>query len=403
MIFTIKNFISGDGERFSQLYKVSEPGFPEYYPTAFIARSIRNKTTHETQKVYLEMLKRLSEWEIKNNLDLATSFNKQCFLSAIQIGSLANYLHARRTGKRGDVIGENKYNTYITYTAKYLHWLAQEVITEANTPDVRSALDVQNSMILRTQQRKSGSNSAKTQRIVFSKLPEDARHQLSKIFEDPQNGNTNKKDQGTRYRNIVMLRILYETGMRSGELLSLKLKSFINAKGGDSAYLNIERNHSDAVDHRTNQPVAKTLGRKVPISESLEEQIQFYIDQWRAGIPRAKSTDDEFIFVVHHHRDSQGLGLPKTTFNTAISHLKKIYPSLNTLHPHLLRHDWNYRFSAIAEAQGMPFEEECTLREYLMGWAPGSESARRYNLRYIIEKAHKIGLQTANLTERPSA
>ena len=40
MNYTIKTFMTGDGERFSQLYVADEPGFPLFYPTAFIARAI---------------------------------------------------------------------------------------------------------------------------------------------------------------------------------------------------------------------------------------------------------------------------------------------------------------------------------------------------------------------------
>ena len=45
-----------------------------------------------------------------------------------------------------------------------------------------------------------------------------------------------------------MLRILYETGIRRGELLSLKFNVLQESAGGDGAFLQIERNHLDQFD-----------------------------------------------------------------------------------------------------------------------------------------------------------
>ena len=400
MNYTIKTFMTGDGERFSQLYVADEPGFPLFYPTAFIARAIRSSTTHETQKVYLAAIKRICEWESSRGIDLALCFHGRKFLSATQIDDLANYLLARKQGGKGEIIGITKYNTYVAYSAEYLRWLAQEVITESNTPDVREAIEAQNKLLLKKKRRKSGSRSARERRIVAARLPAEANNRLLDLFDQPFDSLTRAQDFGQRLRNVVMLRILYETGMRVGELLSLKLKNFIEAGGNDSAYLVIERNHHDALDTRLNQPVAKTLGRTLPISEDLEEQIKEYRDNWRAEVPGVGFLDGDFIFVVHRGGRSQGNALPKTAFDSGLANLKKSYRTLIRVHPHLLRHDWNYRFSKYADSVGMSFQEERTLREQLMGWMPDSDMSMIYNLRHIQEKAQEVGRKIASDTAR---
>jgi integrase len=400
MNYTIKTFITGDGERFSQLYEADEPGFPLFYPTAFIARAIRSAATHETQKVYLAVIKRVCEWESSRSIDLAMHFHSRKFLSTAQIDDLANYLRARKQGGKREVIGSDKYNTYVAYAANYLRWLGQEVITDSNTPDVEEAFKVQNDTLLKKKRRKSGSKSSRAQRILAARLAAEASNQLLDLFDQPFEGLQQPQDFGPRLRNIVMLRILYETGMRVGELLSLKLKNFIEAGGGESAYLIIERNHHDAFDTRVNQPVAKTLGRKLPISESLEEQILDYLSNWRAEVMSVGFSDENFIFVVHRGGRSQGQAIPKTAFDSGLANLKKSYRTLTGVHPHLLRHDWNYRFSQQADREGMTFDEERTLREQLMGWMPDSPMSRIYNLRHIVEKSHEIGLKIASNTAR---
>ncbi|WP_223542569.1 site-specific integrase [Pseudomonas sp. BF-RE-26] len=400
MIYTTKTFIASDGERFSQIYEAEEPSFPLFYPTAFIARSIRTCTTHETQKVYLAAIKSVCEWESIRSIDLAMCFQSQKFLSAAQIDDIANYLRASKLGGKGSVISTPKYNTYVAYAATYLRWLAQEVITDANTHEVRDAINAQNSMLLAKKRRKAGSKSARERRVLTIKLCTEANNQLLDLFDQPFDRVQQPQDFGPRLRNVLMLRVLYETGMRLGELLSLKLKNFIEAGGGDSAYLEVERNHGDMLDTRLHQPVAKTLGRRVPISQSLEEQLNFYINSWRADVPKVNFLDESYIFVVHRGGRSQGQALPKTAFATGLTNLKKFFSSLKSVHPHLLRHDWNYRFSKLADSEGMSFEEERTLREQLMGWVPGSSMSTPYNRRHIEEKSHEIGLKIASDTAR---
>lgn len=398
--YTIKTFIISSGERLSQLYRIDEPGLPLFYPTAYIARSVRPSATHETQKVYLAAIKRICDWESRSGTDLAARFHSRHFLSAAEIDSLANTLRERKSGHKGDVIGSAKYNTYIAYAAEYLRWLAHESITDSNSYEIRNLIDAQNTDLLRKKRRKAGSKSAKEVSFVSNKLTFEARNQLLDLFDRPFADLKEPQHFGPRLRNIVMLRILYETGMRLGELLSLKLKSVSDSTSGDSAYLIIERNHNDAIDTRLNQPVAKTLGRTVPISQILEKQLQEYRDNWRADVPSVGFSDEYFIFVVHRGGRSQGQALPKTSFSSGLSIFKKAFHSLRAVHPHLLRHDWNYRFSKIADAAGMSFEEERALREQLMGWVPGSPISRRYNLRHIMEKANEIGQLIANDTAR---
>lgn len=401
MNYTIKSFIASDGERFSQLYEADAPGFPLFYPTAFIARAIRSGSTHETQKVYLAAIRRVCEWEAERNLDLGLHFHKQKFLTAAQIDDLANHLRARKTGPKGSVISSAKFNTLLTYAAIYIKWLANAAITETNTTEITLAINEQHTKLLEKKQRKTGSKSAREKRTLGIKLSDNARNQILALLLTPFQLTQHPQDYGARLRNIIMLGILYETGMRLGEVLSLKLDNFIEACGGESAYLDIERNHNDKFDSRLNQPVAKTLGRRVPITETLENQLKDYRDNWRAAVNSAGFSGKDFFFIVHRGGRSQGKALSKSGFDCSLAHLKHIFPSLTTIHPHLLRHDWNYRFSKIADAMGYSFEEECTLREQLMGWVPGSNMSKIYNQRHIQEKSFEIGLKVASDTARP--
>jgi integrase len=401
MSLKIKSFIDGNGERFSHLYSRHEP-WPLFYPTAFIGRSIRPSTSHGTQLVYLEAIKRLLEWADANNIDLEARFQRQEFLRPHEIDNLARHLNAARRAKPGHTISKSKGNTYVSYVAQYLKWLANELITDAYRPEVANMIEQQHKRLVDKLIAKTGSDSAKKQRIANMHLTEQAKAQLEALWKDPFRDLFRSADRGSRFRTVVMLRILYETGMRRGELLALKLKNLSESIGGVSACLTIERNHHDEFDSRVLQPVAKTEGRIVPITSDLETQLIEYIAEYRADVPGVGFDDEDFIFVTHRTGRGQGQPLSISNCHQALGSLKEAFPALRELHFHLLRHDWNYRFSKVADAAKMNAPKEAELRRILMGWSADSGMAKIYNARHLQEQALSIGLQVASATAGPT-
>lgn len=398
MSFEIKSFIAKNGERFSQLYASDDP-WPLFYPTAFIVRSIRQSCTPSTQRVYLDAIKRLLEWVANNKIDLEVHFQRHVFLQPHEIDSLARYINAARRGKQGYTIGEGKGNTYVGYVAKYLNWLANEVITDPNRPEAQDLINTQHRRLI-DKLTKEGSKSAKAQKLIEKHLSKQAQEQLESLWNNPFVNVFRPADRGSRLRTVVMLRVLYETGMRRGELLSLKLKHLVESTGGEGPKLIIERNHGDSFDTRVNQPVAKTQGRIVPISPSLELQLTEYIAEYRADVPGVGFDDEDFIFVTHRSKRGQGKPISVSNFDQAVAGLRDLFPALNTTHPHLLRHDWNYRFSEAADSAKLNPEKEAELRRLLMGWSIESEMPGHYNHRHLQEEASRIGRKVAGDTER---
>lgn len=400
MGYRIKSFIGSEGERFSQLYDDTEAGFPAFYPTAFVCRSLRLKVVHATQQVYLEAIKRFYEWAACNNLDITVRLQKADFLRAHEIDSLAKHLQSARRSRGKENISTGKANTYIAYTVEYLRWLAEEVITDSNVPHIRAAIDLQCKQLLDKVSSKVGSVSARAQQTLQKHLSVLAREQLTELWDSPLANLYRSADEGSRIRNIVMLRVLYETGMRRGELLSLKLRHLIEGSGGVGARLVIERNHNDEYDTRVHQPVAKTKGRTVPITPDLELRLMDYISVYRAEIPNVGFLDDDFIFVTHRAGRGQGKPLSVSTFDQVLRNLKRAFPNLRTVHPHLLRHDWNYRFSSQADMNELTPEQEKEIRSILMGWSENSEMALLYNKRHTQERSLQFGRLVARVSDR---
>lgn len=120
----------------------------------------------------------------------------------------------------------------------------------------------------------------------------------------------------------------------------------------------------------------------------------------RSHIPRVGFKDHDPLLVNFRGGSRIGLGINTSNFETSLSNLKKKFPALSEIHPHLLRHDWNYRFSLEAKSRGYTEKQEREIREYCMGWVDDSPSSKIYNRRYIEQLAFEIGLKIANDTKK---
>lgn len=409
MNFSLKTYIAQDGERFSLMFGPDEPGVPLIYPCAFISCRERGQSTHHTQLTILSGIQRLKEWERDRKINLEERLARGELMTISEIDNLAAHVRSRRNAKKGEVISSRKFNDYWTSICRYIGWLTDELLPNRDRANVRKLVEDQTSRLAQKTRKRAESKARKNQRILDEKISELGRAQLLALFGEPLKDlkiaiNTTSyshAEKGVRLRNIIMLRILYETGMRRGELLSLKLKSFVEASGGEGAYLSIERNHDDELDRRANQPVAKTLGRDVSISAELEAQIFEYITQYRAELNNVGLTEESFIFCVHRIGKTQGNAISVNGFNSALEQIKKKHPVLSKCHAHAFRHDWNYRFSLKADKLGMSETEEAEAREQQMGWIPGSEMAKVYNQRHRRERAMAVGREIAEDTVRP--
>ncbi len=396
MKLRIKHYIAQNGERFSQLYDAEKGGFPLFYPTAYVTRQLLGQM-HGTQLEQLRAIKKLYDWADHDALDVHQALLSRSFLRPHQIASLAFHLRLKEQG--GSTISRPRYNNALSVVADYLAWYAAEIITDSNAPDVSTAIDRMKEAIKARRIKKQGSASRKEQELLTKKLSSQAANTLLDLFDHPLQGVRQEAYQGPRYRDVLALRILYATGMRIGELLSLQLQDFIIASGGDPAYLVVRRNHDALEDDRRLQPVAKTLGRKLAIDVELEKAISSYLT-CRSHVPHVGFGDNAFLLVNHLRGRRQGCALDASTFRSALARLQKKFPALSEIHPHLLRHDWNYRFSIKASESGMHEAEERAIREYCMGWVEGSSSSLRYNRRHIEEQAFEIGLQIASDTAK---
>lgn len=418
MAMRVRDYKARDGSRFSLLLDPEGDGFPLFYPTAFITMRMASKTAG-TQRAVLFCLKRLYEWAARQKIDLDYRFATKRLLSVPEIESLVQSMSVNTKKRDGSTIKGARINYSLDTLISYFGWLFGHWITDSNATENAKLIERLQAN-LEERKRNGGSQSQARRQRIAKKLGDAADAALLELFESadelvngtvasagkeqPSSGEPNELaslfKRAVFFRNALALRIMYDTGMRLGELLSLRYTDFIPASGGESAYIRIRRNHDDEFDRRMNQPVAKTLGRTLKISESLEKMMFEYLGRYRADIPNVDFKDESFIFVNHKRGENQGREIEITTFRSALAVIIKRDKRLKGLHPHLLRHHWNYRFSLHCEKLGYSDTKTRQEREHWMGWVEGSSSARDYDLRHIQQSANETGVSVASDTAR---
>jgi integrase len=418
MAMRVRDYKARDGSRFSLLVDLEGDAFPLFYPTAFITMRMTSKTAN-TQRAVLFCLKRLYEWAARQKIDLDYRFATKRLLSVPEIESLVQAMSVNTKKRDGSTIKGARINYSLDTLITYFGWLFGHWITDSNATENAKLIERLKAN-LEERKRNGGSKSRAQRQRITKKLSDAVDTALLELFESADvlaNGTAVSAEKAQPnsggpidlasffkraifYRNVLALRILYDTGMRLGELLSMRYTDFIPASGGESAYIRIRRNHDDEFDRRMNQPVAKTLGRILKISERLEKMMFEYLGRYRAEIPNVGFKDESFIFVNHKRGENQGREIEITTFRSALAVIIKRDKRLKGLHPHLLRHHWNYRFSVHCEKLGYSDTKTRQEREHWMGWVEGSSSARDYDLRHIQQSANETGVAVASDTAK---
>ncbi|KIK83074.1 site-specific integrase [Pseudomonas sp. W15Feb9B] len=214
-------------------------------------------------------------------------------------------------------------------------------------------------------------------------LQQDVAERLLSVTssESPENP---WKGAGTCIRNALLIRWLYELGLRRGEVLNVKI-SDINFQ---SEELIVARRADDPEDPRKNQPLVKTRDRKIPLSPSLCGLTHEYITKTRRNTEGARR--HPFLFVAM----GTGSPLSLSAVNAIFAELRDAFNGeFDTVTPHVLRHTWNDRFSEVMDNTKVSEAEEARMRSFLMGWSPNSKTSENYTRRHVRLKAQQVSLE----------
>ena len=286
-------------------------------------------------------------------------------------------VHRRPAHDRDEVLDPQTGANRVRFVAAYLDWLASHSRAAGSQQLLRDTIKALNA------RAKAGARQPSEPRKGLS--PEQ-RDRLFAVI-DPSSPDNPFRSEVVRYRNLAVVACLDESGMRKGELSGLKIPDIDFGK----LTITIHRRPPDPRDPRQEKPKTKTGARPVPIRPELADILFAYLSVWRRAEPAARMHG--YVFVSHGGRRPGAPLSPRS--------VGKIFDSLERvlgfrLHPHMLRHTWNDRFSAAIDGKAergdhTPEASEERIRNFLMGWSPGSKMAEIYTRRHV-ERAAEAAL-----------
>ncbi|MFL1484783.1 tyrosine-type recombinase/integrase [Marinobacter sp. LN3S78] len=377
-----------DGRRFALLL---QHGIPVYYPSLYITTQKRGSSLH-TQRNIQHHLRLLYSWCELEGVQLEERFGSGEALKGSECLSLVDFcawdsatINRIRSGARllksaYTEVERHEASARVGHITDYLKFLYKKLVGCGDNDLGLSAM---------LQEIKSYKPKVKKhrQRSRIELTTDQEAILLEKIMPNhPENPWSANPD--VRLRNLIIVHVLLETGMRRSELAALRVSDidFVNPA------VSIYRRHNDRIDPRTLQPQAKTGERSIPLSPALIEQIDNYVLHSRAKVSGAKTHP----FLLISHRGGNGSPISVKTINYIFGQLSKAFPALGRLFPHKLRHHWNYNYSRLVDEKmkDLPEDDRRTFdqnsRAYLMGWKPEGTMAQVYNRRFDEDKAKQL-------------
>ena len=393
-----------DGELFPVL--IQPRSAPSLEPIRYAVAMLRNAGRAEpTIDAHMRAIAVAREWARSNGFTLESRISAGVGLELREIESLSHALRAaqpassadhalpgnvHRLSRSGKAVaprgahspaalldprtGANR----VRFVAGYLDWLARHSRAEGARQALRDTVEGLNERAKVRAHRPSAPRKG---------LSGQQRDRLFAVV-DPGSADNPFRSPAVRHRNLAIVCCLDETGMRRGELCGLRIPDIDFGK----LTISIHRRAPDPADPRRERPMTKTGARLVPIRPELADVLFAYLSGARRTEPAARG--HAYVFVAHAGRRPGAPLSPRS--------VGKVFDALQdavgfALHPHLLRHTWNDRFSAAIDrkatrGEGTAEATEERIRNFLMGWSPQSRMAPLYTRRHV-ERASEAALK----------
>lgn len=204
------------------------------------------------------------------------------------------------------------------------------------------------------------------------------------------------RDSKVRFRNYCMFRVLLETLARRGELALMEIT---DVQLGHRPTITIKEPNITEKYRRRDGASLKTLGRMVPISESLANILSHYIDDVRDDFLQPGRPSKALFLSA---RD--GRRVSTYTINQILNQVEAVpeVAAMNKrIHPHGLRataaNEVRRKVSQAGQSSMVDLQE-CL--SYLGGWVQGSSMVQLYTRSAINERLGEILRTKINASER---
>ena len=408
MKFKIKNYREPSGQR-NAIIVDSATRMPAFWPMLYVSSKLRAKGLAVTSiNSQLGAILCFYQWAEMRDIDIESRISSGEGFSSNEIDTLVTLLRSRISDlpnlllpssnvvkigptqpKPFDIwqvleeqpkqISPSSYNDRLIYVGNYVVWLCNYLSDQ----DGRSCPEQRDSItkIGTAFQAVLRSMKSVEPNTVFDIEKSLSNSDIRTILEyaKPKSPLNPWDDVNAQIRNFAIICVLLDTGLRSGELLSLKLKDIILAKKGAKG-LKVKRRQGSKDDPRKKQPGTKRDEREVPISEGAFKALDLYVSSVRNTIKKASYTDYLIVSVGNKSR-----GVPLSSISPITDKIRDLTGI--DLTPHKLRHTATWRYCVAQKKQGRLWNEFVEQLCLKFGWSsPKSPSVRHYAKLYLKEE-----------------
>ena len=392
-----------DGERYRLLVE-KETGIPLWYPNLYVTTQIRNSSKAvATMDSCLRSIQVWLEYCEFSQIPWEEQVESGRLFSPPQLEGLRDFAQRNFQIKKGKQVSRKTRDTVLAFPAQaparvskeyeyqrltciayYLGWYARTLAAAGESAAEEKKIESMVEMII---SRRPPLKLSTTRR---DKALRDSLFDLLMEIIEPDHPENPFKARDIAVRNALIIHLLANLGIRRGELLGIRIRD-INIGARE---ITIHRRPDEVADPRVRQPNTKTEPRTIPFGDKLTDLILEYITKIRKQIKSARTHD--YLIVVHGHGPYRGKPLGESGLGKIFDTISRTKPELSGLHPHAMRHTWNWKFSQSLDElpkdkRPSPAEEE-QIRNYVMGWYQGSGSAATYNRRHIKRKSWEAAI-----------
>jgi integrase len=311
----------------------------------------------------------LYQYSKTHGLDLENRFSSASIFSMAEIKGFARWLRSRKEGRS---LGRETYNQYLARVGDFAGWVTTRAHAFSTNIDQARFATKAGTEISRLFASEKVTGKSRKEHLGLNK--HDTANLLCLL--EPDN-RQNPFAEDTAFANMVMVRLLLESGMRRGELLSLRVDDItIN---GSEALLCIVDRPDPKDDPRRVAPSVKTLERIIPLSIGMAHLLARYERRVRRG------AQNPFLFVSPRFKTP----LSSNQVTNVFAALEK-RGGFNELTPHTLRRTFNDRFLETARELGIDEITTQRVQTWICGWSEQSQMPQLYAQREIRERAWMV-------------
>ena len=413
----IKSITLNNSAQLSLLFN-SNTTLPCLYPMLYINSSLKFKS-ESTQQAYLQGIKQWHEfWEEKHNQSFCKYFREHKSNPNLMIKEIDSFIlfleNMQVVDQKLIRLGSNSSINYNTLAHRlrailsYLNYLLDnfsQVHGKSISPEIaryKSTLSQKSDLV---KNLSSNHHKAHKNGTNFKSLTEPMQKALYSIIE-PNVPKPLFKSKKAQLRNFLIIRLLINYGLRTGELLLLTLNSIKTDSKTRNTYLLIADTH-DKTDIRTTKPQIKNVQsvRTILLERHDAQFIHMYINNIRSQdsknhmlflslqspyLPISKSGFKKILAVMNEQMKSKNPQFFDTNY----------MDSIDKISAHTLRHTWAYMMlkhsyesylSTHNKAKAMENAIE-SLRK-MAGWSLNSTMPYLYASRFISENANLANTQ----------